>query len=90
VFEPPRESGVRSAREKPVDRECVREDDAVRFTLVEAERRSRVWCILALVRILDRVVVAGCENVGRSRGVDILILCDVTDGVSRDPERILD
>jgi hypothetical protein len=40
--------------EKAVDVERVREDDAISFAVIEAERRSRVRGVLARIRIFDR------------------------------------
>lgn len=44
--------------QKAVDGERVRKDDTVGFAVVEAECRPRVWCLVAFVGILDRVVTA--------------------------------
>jgi len=56
------EREVRSTKlvgEKAVDVERVREDDAISFAVIEAERRSRVRGVVARIWIFDRVVATG-------------------------------
>jgi hypothetical protein len=69
--------------ENAIDIECVREDDAISFGVIEAERRSRVRGVLARIRIFDRVVATGREDVTRGCDVDVQILRDVAEVCNR-------